>query len=660
MDMPTKPSSDDIQPGDGIMPTPYPTSLQLHDAAGCGPDIITTDYPSDSALPGPWDQFLDLYSANQAWFGLSQELSLMDPRPTPEMNIPSHQTAQCQWQQSPRGHDPIEGSVPRQGKHAGTAIDTFSQPRRRAQNRLAQQVYRQKQKNHVEFLVAEIARLEQEQQLKTIENEKLAKQIQRIEKENRALRTLQYTGSKSFSLQTVSKSIWYSPCSFLYSCEREDLDGVSPSRRGRTPSTGISLFDITALWDSITSHELVNSGVETSGRPPVSPVETLRNDKVANWANRRRQLEYKQTNVAAMMVNPPHKRQMGIARPHSQHPSASQQHHQHNSTHHPVGRGRTAHQPPHRTSAYQPTAASVIQKQPAVHHGMHMTKPTQTNQVVHAHAQKPARRAHVHPHEAGHHGQTSRPAHGHAPSSHVGSHNGNHPGHSSSHHPDMRAAAGGAVAGGALGGTVYYLYNEAEDPTYVEDDNVTWIDNNDRPVNDNTEDPSDYDYRYCGEDYTEDPNYGNISNAYNNFEDNGNEGNGLVGPGGFTEDTPRPDDNYSGRFGLGDNDGYSPANGGDSSDCCECNGCYHDLDFHLQIPPQTLIWEEETHRIEYYSAGGFQESCYSIYPKKDPMAGVARWLDESDKTAQLFKNNSFEDSRQDESTLNLFCFNTRD
>ncbi|KAM0547508.1 hypothetical protein ACHAPJ_010381 [Fusarium lateritium] len=226
------------------------------------------------------------------------------------------------------------------------------------------------------------------------------------------------------------------------------------------------------------------------------------------------------------MVNPPHnKLHPGTMKPHhqppaTQHHRAPLKHHPNSSTHHQTGHRPTAHQPPH----HHPAAPSVVHHQPSGNHGMHMTPPAGAHHPVHRHSQTL-------------HGHTGGPHHGHAGHAHT-SHAGSHPGHSSSHPSHKKAAASGAVAGAALGGAGYYLYSE--------------------PNSDDTEEAGDFSYgpRYDADDYAQ--NYGNGLNDFNDVENNGNEGNGLV------EYEESLGNNFPG--GLSQVD-YSAAHGGDDGDC---------------------------------------------------------------------------------------------
>ncbi|KAL2180775.1 uncharacterized protein P884DRAFT_296502 [Thermothelomyces heterothallicus CBS 202.75] len=141
---------------------------------------------------------------------------------------------------------------------------TPAQSRRKAQNRAAQRAFRERKERHVRDLENRLQELEQAQNEAASENERLKRDLQRMETENEILRATSMVaanaGSPAAAAPTTTGPMTYSPTDF-YSSVLQGHANKTPSHRIVMSEKGERLLAAGATWDFIINHELFKRGL---------------------------------------------------------------------------------------------------------------------------------------------------------------------------------------------------------------------------------------------------------------------------------------------------------------------------------------------------------------------------------------------------------------
>jgi hypothetical protein len=129
----------------------------------------------------------------------------------------------------------------------------------------SQRAFRERKERHVKDLEARLHELEQTQQDTMTENEKLKRDLQKMETENEILRATSMvargsSGSPAAAAPTTTGPMSYNPTDF-YSNVLEGHANKSPSHRVTTSEKGERLLAAGATWDLIVGHELYKRGL---------------------------------------------------------------------------------------------------------------------------------------------------------------------------------------------------------------------------------------------------------------------------------------------------------------------------------------------------------------------------------------------------------------
>ncbi|KAK4125056.1 hypothetical protein N657DRAFT_679842 [Parathielavia appendiculata] len=176
------------------------------------------------------------------------------PGPTPEM-VPVSKVEADDLAQSRR-----------QGSNSEEDDLTPAQSRRKAQNRAAQRAFRERKERHVKDLESRLHELEQAKQEAVCENERLKRDLQKVETENEILRATSMATAKSGSpgaaaaAPVITGPMTYSPTDF-YSNVLQGHANKSPSHRIVTSEKGERLLAAGATWEVIINHELFKRGL---------------------------------------------------------------------------------------------------------------------------------------------------------------------------------------------------------------------------------------------------------------------------------------------------------------------------------------------------------------------------------------------------------------
>jgi AP-1-like factor len=141
---------------------------------------------------------------------------------------------------------------------------TPAQSRRKAQNRAAQRAFRERKERHVKDLESRLNELEQAQTEAVSENERLKRDLQKMETENEILRATSMVapsaGSPAAAAPTTTGPMTYNPTDF-YSNVLQGHANKSPSHRVVTSEKGERLLAAGATWEVIVNHELFKRGL---------------------------------------------------------------------------------------------------------------------------------------------------------------------------------------------------------------------------------------------------------------------------------------------------------------------------------------------------------------------------------------------------------------
>ncbi|KAK4247817.1 hypothetical protein C7999DRAFT_14187 [Corynascus novoguineensis] len=141
---------------------------------------------------------------------------------------------------------------------------TPAQSRRKAQNRAAQRAFRERKERHVKDLESRLHELEQAQNEAVSENERLKRDLQRMETENEILRATSMVatnaGSPAAAAPTTTGPMTYNPTDF-YSNVLQGHANKSPSHRIVTSDKGERLLAAGATWEAIINHDLFKRGL---------------------------------------------------------------------------------------------------------------------------------------------------------------------------------------------------------------------------------------------------------------------------------------------------------------------------------------------------------------------------------------------------------------
>ncbi|KAK4154893.1 hypothetical protein C8A00DRAFT_32339 [Chaetomidium leptoderma] len=152
----------------------------------------------------------------------------------------------------------------RQGSNSEDEDLTPAQSRRKAQNRAAQRAFRERKERHVKDLEGRLEELELAQQSAVSENERLKRNLQKVETENEILRATSMVGPNAASpgpaAPTTTGPMTYSPTDF-YTNVLEGHANKSPSHRIVTSEKGERLLAAGATWEVIINHELFKRGL---------------------------------------------------------------------------------------------------------------------------------------------------------------------------------------------------------------------------------------------------------------------------------------------------------------------------------------------------------------------------------------------------------------
>ncbi|SPO03869.1 related to YAP1 - transcriptional activator involved in oxidative stress response [Cephalotrichum gorgonifer] len=148
---------------------------------------------------------------------------------------------------------------------------TPAQSRRKAQNRAAQRAFRERKERHVKDLENRLASLEDAQNLTANENERLKRDLQKMNTENEILRATSgiphNSSAPNSSLSpepTTTGPLHYNPTDF-YTNVLSLHENKTPSHRIVTSEDGEKLLAAGATWDLIISHELFKKGLVDIG-----------------------------------------------------------------------------------------------------------------------------------------------------------------------------------------------------------------------------------------------------------------------------------------------------------------------------------------------------------------------------------------------------------
>ncbi|RYP53221.1 hypothetical protein DL768_001725 [Monosporascus sp. mg162] len=169
---------------------------------------------------------------------------------------------------------PMAKSDPDGSRQTGSNSDdedlTPAQSRRKAQNRAAQRAFRERKERHVKDLEAKLASLEAAQSQTASENEKLKRDLQKINTENEILRATSSIQAQRGSLSppggvpTTTGPMEYNPTDF-YSDLLANHTNKTPSHRIVESESGERLLAAGATWDLIINHELFRKGMVDVG-----------------------------------------------------------------------------------------------------------------------------------------------------------------------------------------------------------------------------------------------------------------------------------------------------------------------------------------------------------------------------------------------------------
>lgn len=130
--------------------------------------------------------------------------------------------------------------------------------------RCSQRAFRERKERHVKDLESRLHNLEQAQTEAATENERLKRDLQKMETENEILRATSMAGANSGSpaaaAPTTTGPMQYSPTDF-YSNVLQGHANKSPSHRIVTSEKGERLLAAGATWEVIVNHELFKRGL---------------------------------------------------------------------------------------------------------------------------------------------------------------------------------------------------------------------------------------------------------------------------------------------------------------------------------------------------------------------------------------------------------------
>ncbi|KAJ9130430.1 Fluconazole resistance protein 3 [Coniochaeta hoffmannii] len=156
----------------------------------------------------------------------------------------------------------------RQGSNSEEDDLTPAQSRRKAQNRAAQRAFRERKERHVKDLEAKLAALEAQSQQTMTENERLKREMQKVNTENEILRATaslhgaggNSPGSNGHHTPLTAGPMSYNPKDF-YTNVLENHENKTPSHRIVTSEAGEKLLAAGATWDLIINHDLFKRGL---------------------------------------------------------------------------------------------------------------------------------------------------------------------------------------------------------------------------------------------------------------------------------------------------------------------------------------------------------------------------------------------------------------
>ncbi|KAK3900861.1 hypothetical protein C8A05DRAFT_35481 [Staphylotrichum tortipilum] len=152
----------------------------------------------------------------------------------------------------------------RQGSNSEEDDLTPAQSKRKAQNRAAQRAFRERKERHVKDLESRLHELEQAQQDTATENERLRRDLHKMETENEILRATSIatatSGSPAAAAPTTTGPLSYSPANF-YTNVLQGHANKTPSHRIVTSDKGERLLAAGATWELIVNHELFRQGL---------------------------------------------------------------------------------------------------------------------------------------------------------------------------------------------------------------------------------------------------------------------------------------------------------------------------------------------------------------------------------------------------------------
>ncbi|KAK4102706.1 hypothetical protein N658DRAFT_514861 [Parathielavia hyrcaniae] len=160
----------------------------------------------------------------------------------------------------------------RQGSNSEDEDLTPAQSRRKAQNRAAQRAFRERKERHVKDLESRLHDLEQSKLEAVSENERLKRDLQKVETENEILRATSSMAAAGASGSpgaaaaaaaappTVTGPMAYNPTDFYSSVLRGHAN-QAPSHRIVTSEKGERLLAAGATWGVIINHDLFKRGL---------------------------------------------------------------------------------------------------------------------------------------------------------------------------------------------------------------------------------------------------------------------------------------------------------------------------------------------------------------------------------------------------------------
>lgn len=136
----------------------------------------------------------------------------------------------------------------------------------------SQRAFRERKERHVKDLEAKLAELEATSQQTMTENERLKREMQKVNTENEILRataSLQGAGGGGSPGTNGSAPLMAGPMSYnprdFYTNVLENHDNKTPSHRIVTSDAGEKLLAAGATWDLIVNHDLFKRGLVDVG-----------------------------------------------------------------------------------------------------------------------------------------------------------------------------------------------------------------------------------------------------------------------------------------------------------------------------------------------------------------------------------------------------------